>query len=215
MSTRLLSVQGKVHELNDDLESHFFVLLYQALHFVEHNQPDDIFPDTIFDQVHVDPKTGNHTGGQGKASFYATNLVTMNEQLEFASKPFTTLVRGLYQIFTSLQDYHCAKSRKKNPDESDVKNIKQLEDCVGIVALLDEALKSKEWPTECDKVPDQYPPSRRLSPEQKDIVALSHLNESVATRASSGKRKLETEGEPSGPRRSSRHGKRSKADQHR
>ena len=160
----------------------------------------------------MDPKTGNHTGGQGKASFYATNLVTMNKQLEFASKPFTTLVRGLYQIFTSLQDYHCTKDLKMDPFECHAKDVEKLEDCVGIVTLFEEALKSEEWPTECDKVLDQYPPFRRLNPEQKDIVALSYLNKSVTTEPSSGKRKLETEGEPSGPWRSNRH-KRSKVDQ--
>ena len=203
-------MQGKVHELNDDLESHFFVLLFESLHFVEHNKPYGIFLQNLFDQVNVDPETGNHSGGEGKVSFYSSKFIIMNEQLKFTSKPFTTLIRGLYHLFTSLHEYHVAKDKKKNPDESDVKNVEKLEGCVGIVALFDEALKDEEWPTKCDKVLDQYPPIRRLKPEQKDTVALSYFNESLVTEPSSGKRKRGTEGEV----RRSRRDKRSKVGQH-
>jgi len=202
MSTRLLSVKGKIHELSDDLESHFFVLLFEGLHFVEHNKPSGIFPHEIFDHVNVDLETGNHKGGGGKNIFYSDGFDIVNDQLKFTSKPFTTLIRELYRLFMSLHLYHLLKGIKQKPGKSNERNIKKLEGCVGVVALLDEALKSKEWPTECDKVPDQYPPTNRLKPEQKDTVALSYLNQSLATGSSGGKRKRE------GPRRSAR--KRSK-----
>jgi len=207
MSTRLLSVKGKIHELSDDLESHFFVLLFEGLHFVEHNKPDGISMQRIFDQVDVNLETGNHTGGDGKVALYSSaGFDTMDNQLKFTSKPFTILIRGLYQLFMSLHLYHLLKGIKQKPGRSNERNVKKLEACVGVVALLDEALTSKEWPTKCDKVPDQYPPTNRLKPEQKDTVALSYLNQSLATGSSGGKRKRE------GPRRSTR--KRSKAGPH-
>jgi len=206
MSTRLLSVKGKVHELSDDLESHFFVLLFEGLHFVKHNKPDGISMRKIFDQFDMNPETGDHTGGDGKISLYSTGFDTMNNQLKFTTKPFTTLIRGLYQLFASLHDYHSAKGKKRRPHKSDARNVEKLGGCVGVVALLDEALKSEEWPTKCDKVRDQYPPTNRLKPAQKDTVALSYLNQSLAVGSSGGKWKREE------PQRSTR--KRSKTGPH-
>jgi len=201
MSTRLLSVQGKIHELSDDLESHFFVLLFEGLHFVEHTKPYAIDMQALFDQATVDPKTGNHSGGQGKVFLYSNMFDLMNRELEFTSKPFTTLIRGLYRLFASLHDYHAAKVKGKVPDPFDVNNVKKLEGCLGVEALFDEARQSKEWPTKCDKVLDQYPPTKHLNSEQKDTVALSYLNQSLVPVPSSGKRKRESE---SGIRRSTR-----------
>jgi len=208
MSTRILSVQGKIHELSDDLESHFFVLLFEALHFVKHNKPYGIVMKNIFDQVDVDPETGNHGGGEGKMALYSGKFDVMTLQLGFTSNPFTTLIRGLYRLFRSLHRYHDAKKDETEPIKSDAVNVKKLEGCVGIVALFDEALKSKGWPTECDKVLDQYPPTNHLKPEHKETVALSYVNKSVRPEPSSGKRKREPEPEVQ-PRRSTR-GKRSK-----
>ena len=196
MSTRLLSsVGGSVHELNDDLESHFFVLLFEGLHFVEHNKPNGIYVDAIFDQVHVNSETGNHYGGQGKGFLYAGTITVMNNLLEFTSKPFTTLIRGLYRLFATLFIYHAVKNRQITPNESDVGSVGELEGCVGVVALFEEALRSEEWPTECDKVLDQYPSTELSEPEQKDTVALSHFRRSLAPVLPNGKRKRETEGE--------------------
>jgi hypothetical protein len=52
MSTRLLTTyEFKIHELRDDLESLWFVLLYEALHFVRHNSLFGIHMGDIFNQV--------------------------------------------------------------------------------------------------------------------------------------------------------------------
>jgi len=195
MSTQLLTVRGKVHGLSDDLESHFFVLLFESLHFVEHNKPHGIFTESIFDHIDVDPETGSHGGGIGKVALYTSKFDIMDKRLKFTSKPFTTLIWGLYQLFVSLHHYCSAKRRKRNPDESDVRNVGKMEGCVGVVALFDEALKSEEWPTECDKVLDQYPPTEPSEPEQRDSVALSHFNNPLVPEPPNGKRKRGTESE--------------------
>jgi len=187
-------VQGKAHELSDDLESHFFVLLFEALHFVEHSKPYGIYMENIFDQFCVDPETGKHGGGEGKMALYTGKVAIINNQLNFTSKPFTTLIRGLYRLFASLHNYHTAKDWNKPPVKSDAEDVEQLNGGVGVAALFDVALKSVEWPTECDKVLDQYPPTKRLNQEQKDTVALSYANQSLRQEPSSGKRKREPEG---------------------
>jgi len=193
MSTQLLTVGEKVHELSDDLESHFFVLLFEGLHFVQHNKPWGISMN-LFDEVYVNPETGNHTGGIAKSVFYSCGYGRVNRQLEFTSKPFTTLIRGLYRLFGNLELCHIAKLNEVAPASDSEGEVEKLKGGVGVAALFDEALRSKEWPTECDKVLDQYPPIIRSDPERRDTVQLSHFNESPVPEPPNGKRKRETEG---------------------
>jgi len=162
---------------------------------VEHNKPYGIFTQNIFDHIMVGSKTGNRSGGMGKVHLYTGGFNVMNELLKFTSKPFTTLIRGLYLLFSSLHDYCCAKDRGKKPDGSDVRNVGKLDGCVGVVALFEEALRSEEWPTECDKVPDQYLPTQRLGPGRRESVALSNFGKSLVQEPPNGKRKRETKSE--------------------
>ena len=194
MSTQLLSTPGKQHELSDDLESHFFVLLYEGLHFVKHNIPG-IPLGEIFDQHYFDSKTGNHTGGRGKASFYTvtSDYLIMTKGLEFTSEPFTILLRKLYQLFSSLYDYHTAKA--KGFEVSKPQSVQKLDGCAGVEALFEEALKSGGWPVKCDKVLDQYPPADSLKAEQRDSVALSYLKKSTVAEPSSESAVAESSGE--------------------
>ena len=198
MSTRLLSTPGKVHELCDDLESLWFVLLFEGLHFVKHNNPSGIKMGTIFDHVDVSLTTGTHTGGLGKHHLYTSSGNLMTRILEFDSKPFTTLIRKIYRLFKSLDAYYMAQDDDETPSDPVKENVRKLESCAEIERLLEEALKSEEWPVSCDKVQDQYPPTRRLTPQQKETVALSYANRSLASSSapSGGKRKREEEDDP-------------------
>ncbi|KAF9644258.1 hypothetical protein BDM02DRAFT_3272546 [Thelephora ganbajun] len=197
MSTRLLTTPGKVHELCDDLESLWFVLLFEGLHFVKHNNPIGIMMATIFDHVDVCLATGTHTGGVGKIDLYFSGVL-MTKVLEFGSKPFTTLIRQVFRLFQSLNAYHTTLDNEEKPSDSVVENVKKLGSCTEIKRLLADALDSEEWPASCDKVEDQYPPSRRLTPKQKDTVALSYVNYSLVPpgEASGTKRKREEEDDP-------------------
>ena len=72
--------------------------------------------------------------------------------------------------------------REVEPDPSDTRNVEKLEGCVGVVELFEEALRSEEWPAECDKVQDQYHQTtygccRPLG--WNDAVALSHFESRV------------------------------------
>ena len=198
MSTRLLSTPAKVHELCDDLESLWFVLLFEGLHFVKHNKPGGIKMATIFDFMDVSLTTGTLTGGLGKNNLYSHNGVLMTRVLEFDSKPFTTLVRQIYRLFKSLNAYYRAHDDEETPAESIKENAGKLESYAEIERLLKEAIDSDEWPGSCDKVQDQYPPSRRLASQQKETVALSYANCSLASSGapSRGKRKREEEDDP-------------------
>ena len=181
MSTRLLSTPGKAHELRDDLESLWFVFLYEALHFVKHNKPFEIRMHLLFDQADVCHITGTHTGGVGKTVFYFSGGAMINRRLDFGNKPFNTLVRQIYQLFQSLNAYYTEQDIKVDPEVEDLNSplincVRKLDSCTELERLLREALDAKGWPESCDKVEDQYPPTTNLTPEQKNTIAISYVN---------------------------------------
>jgi len=184
MSTKLLSTPGKIHELCDDLESHFFVILYNALHFVEHNKPSGLDMKLIFDQSTISLGAGTHRGGAGKRNMYDEGF-----RVVFTSKSLTVLIRALFRLFGSLKDYHAAGARGYDPVPAAVEDVKRLKDCAEIKKLFAEALQSKEWRTGCDKVEDQYPPICNLTSQQKETVALSSFDCDLTAESSTGKRK--------------------------
>lgn len=194
MSTALLSTPGKAHELSDDLESHFFVLLYSSFHFVEHNKPADLDLKQIFDQATVSLEDGTHRGGVGKGWLYTTGLMT-----KFKSEPLAGLFRALLKLFRSLRDYNHSKNWEDGPCPSAIEDVKKLTDCVEMKKLFVAALESEKWPTVCDKAEDQYPPIGRLTPQQKEAVAVSFLNLDLTTKSSTGKRKRGDDDLPAPP----------------
>ena len=192
MSTRLLTTPGKAHELRDDLESLWFVLLYQALHSVKHNKPPEIQMDIIFDQVRVCPTTGVHTGGLGKTVLYFSGGVIIDNRLDFGNEPFNTLIRKVYQPFQALNTYYTDRDggKEEEPDSPVVNCVRKLDSCAEIERLFREALATEGWPESCDKVQDNYPPKKHLTPEEKDTIALGYVNSS-----------FREPGEPSGTKR--------------
>src|SRR5690348_15272907 len=106
MSTRLLAQPGKAHELCDDLESLWFVLLFEGLHYVKHNEPSGIDMELIFDQAKISFTSGDHTGGVGKRDLYGVGHDLMTKHLKFDSKPFTTLIREMYLCFRQFHLSH-------------------------------------------------------------------------------------------------------------
>ena len=184
MSTQLLSTPGRIHQLCDDLESYFFVMLYNALHFVGHNKPSGLDMELIFNQSSISLGTGTHRGGAGKRNMYDEGF-----HVVFTSQPFTVLIRALFKLFGSLKDYNAAKARGYNPIPAVIEDIEKLKDCAAIKELFAEALESNGWPTDCDKVEDQYPPIEHLTSQQKETVALSYFDCDLTMESSAGKRK--------------------------
>ena len=92
---------GSRHTITDDLESHYFVLMWTALHWVKHNQLGDsrVDMENIFDQQRSLPGPGGIVkGGAGKLQMY----VSRNSELrgvEFVCKPFNELFWNLWTLF--------------------------------------------------------------------------------------------------------------------
>ena len=97
MSTRMLTDPGARHTITDDLESHFFVLVWTALHQVKHNKAGNINMEYIFDQqVSYD---GVSKGGAGKLSMYKSRNSELLE-VEFSCKPFNDFFWALWRLFS-------------------------------------------------------------------------------------------------------------------
>ena len=114
MSTRLLTNPGSKHTITDDLESHWFVLMWTALHWVKHNQSDDptIDMEHIFDQQR--PLPGGITkGGSGKVAMYCSWDPDLH-QVEFSCKPFDGLFWDLWTLFAGHLARRIDATRKRH-----------------------------------------------------------------------------------------------------
>ena len=119
MSTRLLIHPGSRHTITDDLESHYFVLMWTALHWVKHNQPDDppIYMENIFDQQRPPPVPGGIVkGGGGKTDMYRRKDYELRE-VEFACKPFNELFWDLWKLFRACLAQEWSNAQEGDPGE--------------------------------------------------------------------------------------------------
>ena len=100
--------------ITDDLESHFFVLMWTALHWVKHDQSSgQIDMEFIFDQQRPLPN-GIIKGGSGKAEMYQDKGSELNN-VEFACKPFSKLFWDLWMLFADYLEDRSRAARKRAP----------------------------------------------------------------------------------------------------
>ena len=98
MSTRLLIDPRLRHTITDDLESHYFVLMWTALHWVKHDQSAGLINmEYIFDQQRL-WLDGTVRGGEGKDRMY-WNKRSKLHSVEFTCKPFNKLFWDLWMLF--------------------------------------------------------------------------------------------------------------------
>ena len=178
MSTAQLADPGKAYEVSDELESFFFVIFYEGLHWVTHNKPTDLDVKAIFDQVGWIFK-GNRTGGAGKRELYDSGEELIYQQLEFTeSKPFTDLIRQLYRLFRSLQAVNIGKKYNFSPLEEHSSDVEKLKDCKEVVRLMKEAVVREDWSGGSDKVTEgNYP--HQENTDEKELIGLTYLNEVI------------------------------------
>ena len=115
MSTKLLTSPESRHTISDDLESHYFVLMWTALHWVKHNRPGDPFIDMkhIFDQQ-WSSANGIVEGGAGKVLMYGSRGSLLCD-VEFACEPFNELFWDLWVLFSEYLEQRRKALRKRDP----------------------------------------------------------------------------------------------------
>ena len=195
ISTRLLECPGSKHTLTDDLESHFFVLMWAALHWIEHDKAGEIDMKFIFDQCRSLPH-GIADGGMGKSEMYKNRRKELRE-VEFSCKPFNKLFWRLWGLFSKYNKQRWTASDKLEEsshfDEdldggssSGADSALIPEPSVSpekMIKLFEAALELQGWTD--DKVADQFP---RTSSVAASRTALQKMD-SVDDRAGPNQKK--------------------------
>ena len=162
VSTERLLTRGKAYETSDELESFFFIILYEGIHWVIHDKVPGLDPVFIFDTLVV-CTDGRQTGGTGKQNMYTQKYDMILKKLSFKeTPPFTRLVRKLFRLFRSLAIVNRDKRLYRKLQGRDVANVKRLESWKAVLKLMKDAVESVDWPAENDKAANNnYPREQR------------------------------------------------------
>ena len=157
-SIRLLQRPEKKHELTDDLESLYWVLIYGALHFCAHEKPNFLTGNDIFSEAReiIDEGRARRWGGWSKRDVLFDFALV---RFPFACKPLRDLISVLS---ADWRRYYATPEKKPGYG---------VEDPSWWTKVLDAALTQEGWP-EGDFVEDQFPP--RTSQEVQKILDAAH-----------------------------------------
>ena len=161
ISTAQLRDPQKIYEVSDELESLFFVILYEGIHWVVHNRPKALNVEYLFDWARTDRSGSRIIGGKGKFCLYtlSPHRDAVLHELRFErSQPFADLLRELFFLFESLAIVNRNKESGEELQDQDISNVEKLENCRTVVQLMKNAAERVDWPKEHDKARhDNYP----------------------------------------------------------
>lgn len=153
MSIHILETPNRRHTVLDDIESVYWLLLYCALHWLPHDDPN-------FDMQLFDEQIKQHrpnlppliVGGDKKGNFL---IKSRYRRLQFESRPLQELLQELGHAFRAIYWSETA-------EEDDIRSAAQaasakLQDVTVVLEMFNRALARKDWP-EHDRVDDQFRP---------------------------------------------------------
>jgi len=203
----------KPHEISDDLESAFFVLMYYALHYVKHNKKEeDIDMQDLFDQDTTKALGGQQyaVGGKGKLDMYSRDEGVAD--LKFLSKPLTDLFWDLHYLFNTFVGFNTIpmRNRERLATQDHCDSVVKLSNCDEVLRLFKKALDRTDWPARDKASTDQFPltgpkvvPFKPRDP--REIAAsgsssyTAYLRSANGTASTGSKRGSEFMDEPDGP----------------
>lgn len=140
---------NKEHELSDDIESLFWVLVYAGLHHVKHNNPTVLIGNNIFDEASKIIEDGEVREVGDKADILDTNQL---RNFPFLCQPFKDLITRLAQFYAGHYIYHRgAKLEAQNADpegtcKKKFQSYRKLaSDPRWLINVLNEALDKEGW----------------------------------------------------------------------
>ncbi|KAI0069477.1 hypothetical protein K474DRAFT_1777241 [Panus rudis PR-1116 ss-1] len=151
VSVDFLQEPRKPHNIQDDVESSFWVLLYACLHFIRHNCPT--FDLTFFDEQHLrmqDNTDEVHFGGALKVDLLLRCTI---KQVDWDCVPLKNL---LIKFSDLLGDYHGLKGRPAFQEmaQASYAKIGNSQEMLGLFKL---AMEQEGWLSD-DRVDDQIKP---------------------------------------------------------
>lgn len=151
LSIALLQGSGfKEHEIQDDLESCYWALLYICFHHYKHNCPR--FSLKFFDEYEGPEDNKPPSGGKLKYFFITQSEV---EEIEWDCQPLNDLIHKLTAILAKYYLASAVLPRRKTEDF--LSQHAALGQGTEFLNCFKSALASEEWP-ENDTLEDQMPP---------------------------------------------------------
>lgn len=177
MSIALLRNLGKIHNLNDDMESLSWVTVVALLKYFEHNNKD--FDMSMFDDIRFTKELGADVavGGDQKGIWlYDVHATNAYKKTAWTSMPLTDLVRALCKLYAkSHRTYH---NERAELEDDDVAQGKLFQDAYlpspqTLLAHFTKTMALKEgWPKEDDTIPDQFPRKTKAKTERMAHAAI-------------------------------------------
>ncbi|KAF9465123.1 hypothetical protein BDZ94DRAFT_1189655 [Collybia nuda] len=175
ISTLNLLKPGKFHNVQDDMESFFHLVLYHGIKYLHHTPLPNARATmvTIFDECSVDPN-GTYRGGEAKLAMF-TNRRHISTEFEFIDNtPLTFWLNfamdaikewinykmpPVVNSHPSLQDSHLSRRRPRTipaaPQPLDP-SLLTLKDHNELAEMWEDTLSHPKWPGN-DKTDDQVP----------------------------------------------------------
>ncbi|KAH8099799.1 hypothetical protein BXZ70DRAFT_217858 [Cristinia sonorae] len=166
LSVGLAKNPAKEHNILDDLESCYWVLLYQGIHYLKSTAR--LLALTIFDEnEHAEVPALNRmdfVGGYKKKDHLSVGS-TDSDYICFDSIPFQELRAN---IAVAFRDFYAAAAHQTRDEYKRFLDLKaRYLKTLGKTMLqyVDDALKSEDWPKEPDAIPDQFPQTTEAEAE--------------------------------------------------
>jgi hypothetical protein len=158
MSALLLQFPTKYQLLQDDLESHFYVLIYNALRYLRSDKLHNLaaYMGDLFDDS-TNNDDGTVSGGKGKMSYLASEVMTIRWQSSPHLTDLVKVAKGYvnewfqHESAALIQQIHLNEHITEPPD---VPDRFALSNHNRFIDLCQITLKRDGWP-EGDKVEDQ------------------------------------------------------------
>ncbi|CAL1700338.1 unnamed protein product [Somion occarium] len=156
ISMALLQKPDKSHEVRDDLESCFWVLLYVSLHYFKHNGRDVGFTLGFFDEIQERKVAGEAQyqsfGGDSKASLLKGERLN---EVQWECRPLNDLIHTLAELWRTAHVLDDKLVRIIGKPQRDI--LLSALDKVSIVLDMFETVLASEGWKDKDAIPDQYP----------------------------------------------------------
>ena len=170
MSIDLLDRSRTTHQLLDDLQSLFWVLVYIALHHCKHNNDYFLIGNKLFDERTEDLGVDGpvYNGGMVKEKVLKQRQL---ENFSFVCVPLQRLITDLASAWSRYRHYcYLKETAEAKEATSTVGNPTWLRE------RLDAALNEEEW-EDSDFVSDQFPPRTQNDVNRYMDIAAARQND--------------------------------------
>lgn len=171
ISTYNLLKPGKVHDVQDDMESFFHVVLYHGLRYLSHNMDPtelNLVMSRVFDEFNV-AGDGTYKGGEAKHAMFRSRRYVSEHFSIKDNEPMTLWINDALESVAQWHLFVDPPARRRyisapsiHVDELRLRNHDQLAEC------WEECLSMEGWPTN-DLAIDRLPSRPKASTSKRHL----------------------------------------------